>query len=90
MYGQGQAGGGIVLDLRAMNRVGPVADGQVTVQAGALWREVLAATLPYGRTPPVLTDYLGASVGGVPSAGDPAGPATGTAWSRTRSWSWRW
>ncbi|MER6738727.1 FAD-binding protein [Streptomyces puniciscabiei] len=69
MYGQGQAGGGIVLDLRAMNRVGPVADGQVTVQAGALWREVLAATLPYGRTPPVLTDYLGAGVGGVLSAG---------------------
>ncbi|MGW0212316.1 FAD-binding protein [Streptomyces sp. NPDC003233] len=34
MYGQGQAGGGIVLDLRAMNRVGPVTDGQVTVQAG--------------------------------------------------------
>ncbi|MGW5461632.1 FAD-binding protein [Streptomyces sp. NPDC003996] len=69
MYGQGQAGGGIVLDLRAMNRVGPVADGQVTVQAGALWREVLAATLPHGRTPPVLTDYLGAGVGGVLSAG---------------------
>lgn len=69
MYGQGQAGGGIVLDLRAMNRVGPVADGQVTVQAGASWREVLAATLPCGRTPPVLTDYLGAGVGGVLSAG---------------------
>ncbi|MGW1052120.1 FAD-binding protein [Streptomyces sp. NPDC001118] len=69
MYGQGQAGGGIVLDLRALHRVGPVADGQVTVQAGALWRDVLAATLPYGRTPPVLTDYLGAGVGGVLSAG---------------------
>ncbi|AOR30173.1 FAD-binding protein [Streptomyces fodineus] len=69
MYGQGQADDGIVLDLRAMNEVGPVADGQVTVQAGALWREVLAATLPHGRTPPVLTDYLGAGVGGVLSAG---------------------
>ncbi|MGW2419687.1 FAD-binding protein [Streptomyces sp. NPDC001709] len=69
MYGQGQAGGGIALDLRALNEVGPVTDGQVTVQAGALWREVLAATLPSGRTPPVLTDYLGAGVGGVLSAG---------------------
>ncbi|MEU6773708.1 FAD-binding protein [Streptomyces sp. NPDC046759] len=69
MYGQGQAGGGIVLDLRAMNRVGPVTAGQVTVQAGASWREVLAATLPYGRTLAVLTDYLGAGVGGVLSAG---------------------
>ncbi|MFI9252081.1 FAD-binding protein [Streptomyces sp. NPDC053069] len=69
LYGQGQADGGIVLDLRAMNRVGPVTDGQVTVQAGALWREVLAATLPHGRAPAVLTDYLGAGVGGVLSAG---------------------
>ncbi|MEU2926802.1 FAD-binding protein [Streptomyces sp. NPDC007251] len=69
LYGQGQAGGGIVLDLRALNRIGPVTDDQVTVQAGALWREVLAATLPYGRTPPVLTDYLGAAVGGVLSSG---------------------
>ncbi|MEU2711329.1 FAD-binding protein [Streptomyces sp. NPDC007205] len=69
MYGQGQADRGIVLDLRSLNRVGPVTDGQVTVQAGALWREVLAATLPHGRTPAVLTDYLGAGVGGVLSAG---------------------
>lgn len=30
---------------------------------------MLSATLPYGRTPPVLTDYLGAGVGGVLSAG---------------------
>ncbi|KOV56187.1 FAD-binding protein [Streptomyces sp. MMG1121] len=69
MYGQGQAGGGIVVDLRGLHRIGPVADRQVTVQAGALWRDVLAATLPHGLTPPVLTDYLGASVGGVLSAG---------------------
>lgn len=69
MYGQGQAGGGIVLDLRGMRRIGPVSDGQVTVPASALWRDVLAATLPHGLTPPVLTDYLGASVGGVLSAG---------------------
>ncbi|WP_063786884.1 FAD-binding protein [Streptomyces sp. NRRL B-3648] len=69
LYGQSQAAGGIVVDLRAMNGVGQVTDDQVTVQAGALWREVLAATLPSGRTPPVLTDYLGAGVGGVLSAG---------------------
>ncbi|MFF8726900.1 FAD-binding protein [Streptomyces sp. NPDC015171] len=69
LFGQSQAADGIVLDLRAMNRVGPVMDDQVTVQAGALWREVLAATLPHGRTPPVLTDYLGSGVGGVLSAG---------------------
>ena len=34
------------------------------VEAGARWSEVLRATLPRGRTPPVLTDYLELSVGG--------------------------
>ncbi|MFD8817380.1 FAD-binding protein [Streptomyces sp. NPDC059627] len=69
MYGQGQARGGIVLDLRELSAVGPVAGDRVAVQAGALWRDVLAATLPYGLAPPVLTDYLGAGVGGVLSVG---------------------
>jgi FAD/FMN-containing dehydrogenase len=36
----------------------------VVVDAGAKWSEVLAATLPQGLTPPVLTDYLELSVGG--------------------------
>ncbi|MEU9343101.1 FAD-binding protein [Streptomyces sp. NPDC048278] len=69
MYGQGQARGGIVLDLGGLSAVGPVAGDRVEVQAGALWRDVLAATLPYGLAPPVLTDYLGAGVGGVLSVG---------------------
>ncbi|MFF9765566.1 FAD-binding protein [Streptomyces sp. NPDC014636] len=69
LYGQSQAGGGVVVDLGAMNLVGPVTGKQITVLTGALWREVLSATLPYCRTPPVLTDYLGAGVGGVLSAG---------------------
>lgn len=69
LYGQGQAPGGIVLDLGELNAVGPVTGDRVEVRAGALWRDVLAATLPSGLTPPVLTDYLGAGVGGVLSAG---------------------
>ncbi|MFF4896304.1 FAD-binding protein [Streptomyces sp. NPDC001068] len=69
LYGQGQAPDGIVLDLSALAAVGPVNGDRVTVQAGARWTDVLAATLPHGLTPPVLTDYLGAGVGGVLSAG---------------------
>ncbi|MFD3585459.1 FAD-binding protein [Streptomyces sp. NPDC058683] len=69
LYGQGQAPDGIVLDLSELSAVGPVARDRVAVRAGALWRDVLAATLPHGLTPPVLTDYLGAGVGGVLSAG---------------------
>ncbi|MEV5953291.1 FAD-binding protein [Streptomyces sp. NPDC051987] len=69
MYGQGQARDGIVLDLRELAAVGPVTGDRVEAGAGALWRDVLAATLPYGLAPPVLTDYLGAGVGGVLSVG---------------------
>ncbi|MFC8514730.1 FAD-binding protein [Streptomyces sp. NPDC057257] len=69
LYGQGQAPGGIVIDMNTMNTVVAVEQDRAVVEAGASWRDVLAATLPYGLTPPVLTDYLGASVGGVLCAG---------------------
>ena len=36
----------------------------VAVTAGTRWSEVLGATLPYGLTPPVLTDYRELSVAG--------------------------
>ncbi|MFH8369975.1 FAD-binding protein [Streptomyces sp. NPDC018031] len=69
VHGQAQAPGGLVVDMRALDRVVRMSDTEVTVEAGALWRDVLAATLPLGRTPPVLTDYLGTSVGGTLSVG---------------------
>jgi cytokinin dehydrogenase len=37
--------------------------------AGATWSGVLAATLPFGLTPPVLADYLRLSVGGTLTVG---------------------
>lgn len=68
-YGQSQAAGGIVLDMAGLNRLGEVRDGRITMQAGALWSEVLDATLLRGCTPPVLTDYLHTTVGGTVSVG---------------------
>lgn len=59
---------GIALDMRGMTTVHRVGDDRVTVDAGATWREVLETTLPYGRMPPVLTDYLDLTVGGTLSA----------------------
>ena len=41
----------------------------MVVDAGATWREVLAATLPRGLVPPVLPDYLDLSVGGILAVG---------------------
>jgi cytokinin dehydrogenase len=67
--GQAQAPGGIVVDMSGLHAVHEVAADRVVVDAGACWSEVLAATLPHGLTPPVLTDYLELSVGGTLSAG---------------------
>ncbi len=53
-----------MIDMRCLRTVHRVESDRVVVDAGATWSEVLAATLPRGLTPPVLTDYLGLSVGG--------------------------
>ena len=49
------------------------AGNQVEVGAGMLWRTVLQATTAKGLTPPVLTGYLGLSVGGTLSVGGVGG-----------------
>lgn len=63
---------GVSLDLRGLTGV-DVGTGQAVVGAGTSWREVLAATLPHGLTPPVLTDHLDVTVGGTISAGGVGG-----------------
>ncbi|WP_199430508.1 FAD-binding protein [Qaidamihabitans albus] len=68
-FGQGQAEGGIVLDMTSLSTVHAGTGDQVLVDAGARWRQVLAATLPRGLTPPVLTDYLDLTVGGTLAVG---------------------
>lgn len=45
------------------------------MQAGAAWLAVLRAAVAQQRTPPVLTDYLGTSVGGTLSCGGVGGTA---------------
>jgi cytokinin dehydrogenase len=64
VYGRSQARGGIVIDMTRLQTVRRVERDRVVVDAGATWSQVLAATLPQGLTPPVLTDYLELSVGG--------------------------
>lgn len=67
--GQAQVADGVVVDMRTLATVHRVESDRVVVDAGASWLDVLTATLPHGLTPPVLTDYLGLSVGGTLSAG---------------------
>jgi cytokinin dehydrogenase len=64
VYGRSQVRHGIVVDMTELRSIHAVRNDRIAVDAGATWREVLAATLPQGLTPPVLTDYLDLSVGG--------------------------
>jgi FAD/FMN-containing dehydrogenase len=59
---------GVTIDMRGIATVYRIDDDRITVGAGATWRHVLEATLPYRRMPPVLTDYLDLTVGGTLSA----------------------
>jgi cytokinin dehydrogenase len=71
--GQALREGGLVVDLADLRHIDPVRrDGEgasVRCGAGARWVDVLRSTLADGLTPPVLTDYLGLSVGGTLSVG---------------------
>ena len=75
-YGQAQVDGGIIVDMSGMNEIGQVGCNSVWVQAGARWSAILQATLPYGKSPPTLTDYIELSVGGTISAGGIGGMAS--------------
>ncbi|MDQ0376256.1 FAD-binding protein [Amycolatopsis thermophila] len=67
-YGQALTTG-IVIDMSTLATVHEVRDDRIVVDAGAGWDAVLEAAWRRGSAPPVLTDYLGLSVGGTLSAG---------------------
>ena len=64
VFGRGQVADGVGVDMRSLRAIRGVEHDRVAVDAGATWREVLAATLPRGLTPAGLPDYLDLSVGG--------------------------
>lgn len=68
-WGQCQVEAGLVVELRALAAIEAIGEDRVRVGAGAVWRDVLRATLARGSRPPVLTDYLELSVGGTLSVG---------------------
>jgi FAD/FMN-containing dehydrogenase len=68
-FGQAQAEAGIVIDSRTLNRIRAVGPDTAVVDSGVTWGDLLRATAVQGLTPPVLTDYMGLSVGGTLSGG---------------------
>lgn len=68
-YGQAQVDQGIIIDFGRFCKVNAPQKDRITVECGAKWKDIVKTTLQEGLTPPVLTDYLGLSAGGVLSVG---------------------
>lgn len=71
--GHSQVEAGLSVDLTTLDAIHDLTGESVTVDAGVLWTDLLAETLAVGRTPPVLTDYTGLTVGGTLSVGGVSG-----------------
>jgi len=68
-YGRALVDDGVVIDMSGLSTIRHVQPDRIVVDAGTAWSSVLEATLAQGLTPPVLTNYLGLSVGGTISVG---------------------
>jgi cytokinin dehydrogenase len=76
-FGQVQAEAGIVIDSRTLHAIHDIGPQGAVVDAGVRWLDLLTATVAQDRTLPVLTDYLGLSVGGILQVGGIGGHSQG-------------
>lgn len=67
--GQSQVLNGLVIDMSTLDAIDSVGTSSVSVQAGLLWKDLLATLVPLGLHPPVLTGFVGLSIGGTLSMG---------------------
>jgi cytokinin dehydrogenase len=68
-FGQAQVRAGLVIDLRSLRTVHAISSDRLEADAGIQWRGLIKAALTGGLTPPVLTSFLGLTVGGTLSIG---------------------
>lgn len=67
--GQSQAKCGLVIDMSGLAEIHAINAADAVVDAGVRWFELLQQSLPLGKSPPVLTDFIDLSVGGTLSVG---------------------
>jgi cytokinin dehydrogenase len=67
--GQAQVAAGVVIDMSGLSAIHEIQDGEVLVDAGARWSDVLRQTLPSSLAPPTLNDYIDLSIGGTLAVG---------------------
>jgi cytokinin dehydrogenase len=68
-FGQSLVNAGIQIDMAALVKPPVITGNRVKVSAGMVWRDLISATLPHSLTVPVLTGYIGLSIGGTLSVG---------------------
>jgi cytokinin dehydrogenase len=73
-HGQAQAKAGLVIDMSSMQEIHQIGPGYALVDGGCTWRMLLESALP-AQTPPVLTGFIGLSIGGTLSMGGISGMA---------------
>jgi len=73
--GQSEVLGGIVIDMSALATIHEINEGDALVDAGVRWSAILEQTVPLGKSPPTLNDYIELSVGGTLSVGGIGGQA---------------
>lgn len=73
-HGQAQVKAGLLIDMSSMQAIHEIGDGYAIVDGGCTWRLLLEAALPQ-QTPPVLTGFIGLSIGGTLSMAGISGMA---------------
>ena len=68
-FGQSMAEGGLVIDMAGLSTVHSISAQAADVDAGTKWNTLTSQAVSTGLTPPVLTGYLGLSIGGTLSVG---------------------
>lgn len=62
--GQSLSDQGVLVDMKGLDGIGEVENGQVLVQGGARWRDLVQRVYAKGYLPPALTTHLSVTVGG--------------------------
>lgn len=73
--GQAQVEAGVVIDMSALDTIHEICGDSALVDGGVRWIDLLGETVPLGKSPPVLNDFIELSVGGTLSVGGIGGQA---------------
>ena len=62
--GQSLSDGGVLVDMKGLDRIGDIEGDEIRVQGGVRWRDLVHRVFTEGFLPPALTTHLSVTVGG--------------------------